>query len=139
MWVSELLRLVVLGYITKSMVLASPFVKICDFFSFLFFFFHHWCVGCVGEARKKKQKDTRQTPESGESYPFRCPTPKMACPCNLGERRGGGGCIFNELHGTCSLQMSRAGCHCIISCSHTIFTMQLHHHNLNQDSTISPS
>ena len=139
MWVSELLRLVVLGYITKSMVLVSPSVKICDFFSFLFFFFFFTAgVSDVSEKReKKKKKDTRQTPESGESYPFWCPTPKMASSCNLGEK--GGGCIFNELHGTCSLQMSRAGCHCVISCSHTIFTIQLHHHNLNQDSTISSS
>ena len=28
----------------------------------------------VGEAKKKK-RDTRRTPESGESYPYRCPTP----------------------------------------------------------------
>ena len=27
----------------------------------------------VGETKKKKE-DTRRTPESGESYPFRCPT-----------------------------------------------------------------
>ena len=37
------------------------------------------CVGVVwarvGETKKKKRKeDTRRTPESGESYPFRCPT-----------------------------------------------------------------
>ena len=32
MWILGLLRLVVLGYITKLMILVSPFVKICDFF-----------------------------------------------------------------------------------------------------------
>ena len=28
----------------------------------------------VEEARKKKKKDTARTPESGESYQYRCPT-----------------------------------------------------------------
>ena len=33
------------------------------------------CQSCVGEAKKKKKKrDTRRTPESSESYPYRCPT-----------------------------------------------------------------
>ena len=41
------------------------------------------CVGAVSAPRwrvsekrkkKKKKEDTRRTPESGESYPFRCPT-----------------------------------------------------------------
>ena len=32
------------------------------------------CESRVGEA-KKKRRDTRRTPESGESYPYRCPTP----------------------------------------------------------------
>ena len=33
------------------------------------------CQSRVGEAKKKKKKrDTRRTPESGESYPYRCPT-----------------------------------------------------------------
>ena len=49
---------------------------------FLFLFFHYWRVGVasepcesrVGEAKKKKKKDTRRTPESGESYPYRCLT-----------------------------------------------------------------
>ena len=66
-----------------------------------FFFLHCWRVGSVGAASKlcrsrvgaasarvgetkkkekkkkkmKKKEDTRRTPESGESYPFRCPTP----------------------------------------------------------------
>ena len=57
-----------------------------------FFFLHCWRVGSVGAASelcrsrvgaesarvgetKKKKKDTRRTPESSESYPFRCPTP----------------------------------------------------------------
>ena len=32
-------------------------------------------VKAVSEKRKKKKKrDTRRTPESGESYPYRCPT-----------------------------------------------------------------
>ena len=72
------------------MVLVSPSVKICDFFSFLFFFFFSplVCRMCR-RSEKKKKKDTRQTPESGESYPFWCPTPKMASSCNLGERGGG--------------------------------------------------
>ena len=48
------------------------------------FFFHCWRVGAatepcqnrVGEVKKKKKRrDTRWTPESGESYPYRCPTP----------------------------------------------------------------
>ena len=46
------------------------------------FFFHCWCVGAasepcqshVGEAKKKK-RDTHRTLESGESYPYWCPTP----------------------------------------------------------------
>lgn len=34
------------------------------------------CQCRVGEAKKKREKkETRWTPESGESYPFRCPTP----------------------------------------------------------------
>ena len=33
------------------------------------------CQSRVGEAKKKKKEDTRRTPESGESYLFRCPTP----------------------------------------------------------------
>ena len=138
MWVSGLLRLVVLGYITKSMVLVSPSVKICDFFSFFFFFFsHHWCVGCVREARKKKKKTLarHRNPASRTHSGVR----HQKWHLRATQERRGGGCIFNELHGTCSLQMSRAGCHCIISSSHTIFTIQLHHHNLNQDSTISSS
>ena len=36
------------------------------------------CVGAVsarvGETKKKKKEDTCRTPESSESYPFRCPT-----------------------------------------------------------------
>ena len=32
------------------------------------------CQSRVGEAKKKKKRDTRRTPESGESYPYRCPT-----------------------------------------------------------------
>ena len=54
-----------------------------------FFFLHCWRVGSVGAAsepcrrrvgacrrneKKKKKEDTRRTPESSESYPFRCPT-----------------------------------------------------------------
>ena len=33
------------------------------------------CQSRVGEAKKRKKRDTRRTPESGESYPYRCPTP----------------------------------------------------------------
>ena len=29
---------------------------------------------CRRNEKKKKKEDTRRTPESGESYPFRCPT-----------------------------------------------------------------
>ena len=58
MWVSRLLRLVVLGYITKSMVLVSPSVKICDF---LLLLFHYWRVGVVSEKRKKKKKEKKDT------------------------------------------------------------------------------
>ena len=32
------------------------------------------CQSRVGEAKKRKKRDTRRTPESGESYPYRCPT-----------------------------------------------------------------
>ena len=52
------------------------------------FFFHCWRVGAVRSRveavlalrqrrvreAKKKKNDTRRTPESSESYPFRCPT-----------------------------------------------------------------
>ena len=56
MWVSGLLRLVVLAYITKSMVLVSPSVKICDFlFFFLFFFLHCWRVRLVRAVSKTVQ------------------------------------------------------------------------------------
>ena len=30
---------------------------------------------CQRSEKKKKKRDTRRTPESGESYPYRCPTP----------------------------------------------------------------
>ena len=56
----------------------------------IFFFFHCWRVRSIGAASElcrsrvgaasarvgetKKKEDTRRTPESGESYPFRCPT-----------------------------------------------------------------
>ena len=56
MWVLGLLRLVVLWYITKSMVLVSPSVKICDFlFFFLFFFLHCWRVRLVRAVSKTVQ------------------------------------------------------------------------------------
>ena len=32
------------------------------------------CVGACRRNEKKKKEDTRRTPESGESYPFRCLT-----------------------------------------------------------------
>ena len=57
----------VLGCITKSMVLVSPFVKICDFFFFLI-------DGVLDSLephrrnKKKKKRDTAGTLESGESY-----------------------------------------------------------------------
>ena len=50
---------------------------------FLFFFPLLACRSRVGavskpcrrsEKKKKKRRDTRWTPESGESYPYRCPT-----------------------------------------------------------------
>ena len=60
------------------------------FFPLFFFFFHCWRVGRVGAAsapclsrvgavsenreKKKKKKRHCRTPESGASYPFRCPT-----------------------------------------------------------------
>ena len=73
MWVSGLLRLVVLGYITKSMVLVSPFVKICDFLlSFFFFFSLLVCWSRIGAVLKKKKKNTARTPESGKSNRFWC-------------------------------------------------------------------
>ena len=46
----------VLGYITTSMVLVSPSVKICDFlFFFLFFFLHCWRVRLVRAVSKTVQ------------------------------------------------------------------------------------
>ena len=60
----------VLGYITKSMVLVSPFVKICVFFFFFPLLACRTCRSRVGEANKNR--DTTRTWESGESYRFRC-------------------------------------------------------------------
>ena len=54
--------------------------------SVIFLFFHCWRVGAASEPfgavskpcrrskKKKKKRDTRWIPESGESYPYRCPT-----------------------------------------------------------------
>ena len=50
----------VLGYITKSMVLVSPSVKICDFLLLLFlFFFQYWRVGEAREREKKNKNKKR--------------------------------------------------------------------------------
>ena len=64
--VEWLLKLVDLGYITKSMVLVSPFVKICDFlFFFLFFFF---CTAGVSDLSELCQRQFKEW-ERSAIYP----------------------------------------------------------------------
>ena len=53
--------LVVLGYITKSMVLVSPSVKICDFLFFFLFFFFCIVQSCVKDS-SRSEKDRQFTP-----------------------------------------------------------------------------
>ena len=65
---------VVLGYITKLMVLVSPSVKIYDFFFWFSLLACQMRRSHVGEGKKRKKRDTARTPESDESYLFWCST-----------------------------------------------------------------
>ena len=93
MWVSELLRLVVLGYITKSMVLVSPSVKICDFFSFPFFSFFFSPLVCRMCRRSEKKKTKRHSPDTGIRRVIPIPVSDTKNGMSVQPRRekGGGG------------------------------------------------